>query len=45
VTELTMWRWSDAFDARERPALAFTEAMVAGTVNDVTHAELAMTAG
>ena len=41
VTELTMWRWSDAFDSRERAALAFTEAMVAGTVNDATHAELA----
>src|SRR5215469_5408234 len=41
VTELTMWRWSDAFDSRERAALAFTEAMVAGTVNDATHAESA----
>jgi alkylhydroperoxidase family enzyme len=41
VTELAMWRHSDAFDAPERAALAFTEAMVAGTVDDPTHAELA----
>ena len=41
ISELAMWRHSEAFDARERAALAFTEAMAAGAVNDPTHAELA----
>jgi alkylhydroperoxidase family enzyme len=41
VSELAMWRHSDAFDAQERAALAFTEAMIAGAVDNATHAELA----
>lgn len=41
VAELAMWRSSSAFDAAEKAALAFTEAIVAGDVDDAVHAELA----
>jgi len=41
VAELGMWHSSRAFDAKERAALALTDAIVAGTVDDATHAELA----
>lgn len=41
VAELSMWRHSRAFDARERAALAFTEAIVACDVDDAAHAALA----
>lgn len=40
AAELGMWRSSQAFDARERAALALTDAIVAGSVDDATHAEL-----
>jgi 4-carboxymuconolactone decarboxylase len=41
LTELAMWRHSTAFDERERTALALTEAIVAGRVDERTHAETA----
>ncbi len=40
VAELAMWHSSAAFDPKERAALALTDAIVAGTVDDATHAEL-----
>lgn len=40
VAELAMWHSSSAFTAEERAALALTDAIVAGAVDDATHAEL-----
>lgn len=40
VAELGMWTTSRVFDAKERAALALTDAIVGGTVDDATHAEL-----
>jgi alkylhydroperoxidase family enzyme len=37
ISELAMWRGSKAFDARERAALALTEAIVAGHVDDAVY--------
>lgn len=41
VAELAMWRHSAAFNERERAALALTEAIVRGEVDDRIHAEVA----
>lgn len=41
VAELAMWPHSAAFDAREKAALQFTDAIVGGEVSDEVHAELA----
>jgi alkylhydroperoxidase family enzyme len=41
IAELSHWRTSDAFEPCEKAALAFTEAMVAGDVNDAVHAAIA----
>jgi alkylhydroperoxidase family enzyme len=41
VAELAMWRTSPAFDAAERAALAFTDALAAGNVSDEVNAALA----
>jgi alkylhydroperoxidase family enzyme len=38
VAELAMWRTSSLFDRREQAALALTEALVAGLVDDETFA-------
>jgi len=38
VADLERWRESSLFDARERAALALTEEIVAGRVEDATHA-------
>lgn len=40
VAELVMWRTSTVFDGKERAALALTDAIVAGNVDDETDAEL-----
>ena len=41
VAELAMWRTSPAFDAAERAALAFTDALADGNVPDEVNAALA----
>ena len=41
IAELAMWRGSKAFDERERTALALTEAIFAGHVDDETYAAAA----
>ena len=41
VAELAKWRESALFDAREQAALALTEAVVAGHVDDATYATAA----
>lgn len=41
VAELAMWPSSAVFDAKEKAALGFTEAIVRGDVDDATHAGLA----
>jgi AhpD family alkylhydroperoxidase len=40
VAELAMWSSSALFDAKQRAALALTEAIVHGDVGDAVHAEL-----
>ena len=40
VAELAMWRTSPAFDAAERAALAFTDALADGDVPDEVNAAL-----
>ena len=41
VAELAMWRHAPCFGPAERAALALTEAVVSGAVDDTVHAELA----
>ncbi len=41
INELELWRESKHFDARERAALALTEAVMASNVTDETYAEAA----
>jgi AhpD family alkylhydroperoxidase len=40
IAALANWRKSGEFDARERAALALTEAVMAGRVDDAVHAEV-----
>ncbi len=42
VAELAMWASSDAFSEQEKAALALTEAIVRGNVDDATHAAAAV---
>jgi 4-carboxymuconolactone decarboxylase len=39
IAALALWRGSKLFDARERAAIALTEAVMAGDVGDAVHAE------
>lgn len=40
IAALALWRTSEAFDAKERAALALTEAVMACNVTDEVHAEV-----
>ena len=40
ISQLASWRTSAEFDAKERAALALTEAVMAGKVTDEVHAEV-----